>query len=159
MKVEIRTMIGNFDDEAQNILNNAKIEMNNLGHPYVGTEHLLLSILNSDNDIVNKLNEKGVYVSMQSACSLGTSPSKSVYALTKSKERASNSYPLSVVSTTSKPNFFANDWSESQFFCFLAPSIQMPDLPFSLASVIHYSINELPYPFPLGLPKTHKQYR
>ena len=50
-------MIGNFDDEAQNILNNAKIEMNNLGHPYVGTEHLLLSILNSDNDIVNKLNE------------------------------------------------------------------------------------------------------
>ena len=50
-------MIGNFDDEAQNILNNAKIEMNNLGHPYVGTEHLLLSILNSDNDIVNRLNE------------------------------------------------------------------------------------------------------
>ncbi len=57
MKGEIRTMIGNFDDEAQNILNNAKIEMNNLGHPYVGTEHLLLSILNSDNDIVNRLNE------------------------------------------------------------------------------------------------------
>ena len=50
-------MVGNFDDEAQNILNNAKIEMNNLGHPYVGTEHLLLSILNSDNDIVNRLNE------------------------------------------------------------------------------------------------------
>ena len=47
MKGEIRTMIGNFDDEAQNILNNAKIEMNNLGHPYVGTEHLLLSILTS----------------------------------------------------------------------------------------------------------------
>ena len=30
-------MVGNFDDEAQNILNNAKIEMNNLGHPYVVT--------------------------------------------------------------------------------------------------------------------------
>ena len=76
-----------------------------------------------------------------------------------SKERASNSYPLSVVSTTSKPNFFANDWSESQLFCFFAPSIQMPDLPFSLASVIQYSINAFPYPFPRGLPNTHKQYR
>lgn len=50
-------MIGNFSDEAQNILNNAKIEMNSLGHPYVGTEHLLLSILNSDSDIVSRLNK------------------------------------------------------------------------------------------------------
>ena len=60
---------------------------------------------------------------------------------------------------TSKPNFFANDWSESQLFCFFAPSIQMPDLPFSLASAIQYSINAFPYPFPRGLPRTHKQYR
>ncbi len=50
-------MIGNFSDEAQNILNNAKIEMNSLGHPYVGTEHLLLSILNSDSDIASRLNK------------------------------------------------------------------------------------------------------
>ena len=60
MKGEIRIMIGNFNDEAQNILNNAKKEMNNLGHPYIGTEHLLLSILNSDCDIVNRLNEYGL---------------------------------------------------------------------------------------------------
>ena len=39
-------MIGNFNMEAQNILLNAKKEMNELGHPYIGTEHLLLSILN-----------------------------------------------------------------------------------------------------------------
>ena len=37
-------MIGNFNMEAQNILLNAKKEMNDLGHPYIGTEHLLLSI-------------------------------------------------------------------------------------------------------------------
>ena len=52
--------------------------------------------------IVNKLYEKGVYVSMQSACSLGTSPSKSVYALTKSKERASNSIRVSITHITTK---------------------------------------------------------
>ena len=46
-----------------------------------------------------------------------------------------------------------------QFFRFFEPSIQTPDLPFSLASVRQYSIKALPYPFPLGLPKTHKQYR
>ena len=52
--------------------------------------------------IVNKLYEKGVYVSMQSACSLGTSPSKSVYAFTKSKERASNSIRVSITHITTK---------------------------------------------------------
>lgn len=52
--------------------------------------------------IVNKLYEKGVYVSMQSACSLGTSPSKSVYALTKNKERASNSIRVSITHITTK---------------------------------------------------------
>ena len=39
---------------------------------------------------------------MQSACSLGTSPSKSVYALTKSKERASNSIRISIAYITTK---------------------------------------------------------
>ena len=42
--------------EAQNILLNAKKEMNELGHPYIGTEHLLLSILKSDSDIASRLN-------------------------------------------------------------------------------------------------------
>ena len=31
-------MIGNFNEEAQTILNNAKKEMIGLGHPYIGTE-------------------------------------------------------------------------------------------------------------------------
>lgn len=48
-------MIGNFNEEAQTILINAKKEMLELGHPYIGTEHLLLSILNSDSNISNRL--------------------------------------------------------------------------------------------------------
>jgi len=49
-------MIGNFNEEAQTVLINAKKEMLELGHPYIGTEHLLLSILNSDSNVSNRLN-------------------------------------------------------------------------------------------------------
>ena len=48
-------MISNFNEEAQEILNKAKIEMLELNHPYVGTEHLVLSILHSKNEISEKL--------------------------------------------------------------------------------------------------------
>jgi len=48
-------MISNFNEEAQEILNKAKLEMLELKHPYVGTEHLVLSILNSNNEITEKL--------------------------------------------------------------------------------------------------------
>lgn len=53
-------MIGNFNEEAQNVLMNAKKEMIDLGHPYIGTEHLLLSILNSDSNISNRLRNYGL---------------------------------------------------------------------------------------------------
>ena len=48
-------MFGNFTDEAQKILIQAKIEMCSLKHPYVGSEHLILSLLNNDKDIADKL--------------------------------------------------------------------------------------------------------
>ena len=48
-------MISNFNEEAQEILNKAKLEMLELRHPYVGTEHLVLSLLHSDNEISEKL--------------------------------------------------------------------------------------------------------
>ena len=48
-------MIGNFNEEAQQILVNAKNEMINLKHPYIGTEHLVLSILHTNNKISEKL--------------------------------------------------------------------------------------------------------
>ncbi len=48
-------MISNFNEEAQEILTKAKLEMLELRHPYVGTEHLVLSILHTDNEITKKL--------------------------------------------------------------------------------------------------------
>ncbi len=48
-------MFGQFTEEARKILVNAKKEMMELKHPYVGSEHLLLSILKSKNNVSNKL--------------------------------------------------------------------------------------------------------
>lgn len=48
-------MFGNFSEEAQNILVKAKLEMLELKHPYIGTEHLVLSMLNHSEKIKEKL--------------------------------------------------------------------------------------------------------
>ena len=48
-------MISHFDEEAQEILVKAKLEMLALRHPYVGTEHLVLAILHTDNELTEKL--------------------------------------------------------------------------------------------------------
>ena len=77
-------MIGNFNMEAQNILLNAKKEMNELGHPYIGTEHLLLSILKSDSDIANRLNSYNLNYNnfKEELCKIvGTTDKKSEYFL------------------------------------------------------------------------------
>ena len=42
-------------DKLNNILNKAEKERNNLNHPYIGTEHLMLAILSLDNDLSNEL--------------------------------------------------------------------------------------------------------
>ena len=49
-----------FNEEAQKILKNSKIEMQKLKHAFIGSEHVLLSILNSSNTVSNKLNELGI---------------------------------------------------------------------------------------------------
>ena len=49
-----------FSEESQKIIINAKKEMYELKHPYVGSEHLLLSILHSNLDITKRLNEYGI---------------------------------------------------------------------------------------------------
>ena len=70
--------------EAQNILLNAKKEMNELGHPYIGTEHLLLSILKSDSDIANRLNSYNLNYNnfKEELCKIvGTTDKKSEYFL------------------------------------------------------------------------------
>ena len=44
-------MFSKFDEEVRKILLNSNKEMSLLKHPYVGSEHLLLSILKKDNII------------------------------------------------------------------------------------------------------------
>lgn len=53
-------MFSKFTEECQRILLNAKKEMQKLKHPYVGSEHLLLSILKEENSVSKKLNSMGV---------------------------------------------------------------------------------------------------
>ena len=48
-------MFGNFEEDARKVLVNAKKEMYDLKHPYVSSEHLLLSILKGKNDVSLKL--------------------------------------------------------------------------------------------------------
>jgi len=50
-------MYNSFTEEARKILMAAKEEMKKLKHPYVGSEHLLLSILKDKNEISEKLKE------------------------------------------------------------------------------------------------------
>lgn len=50
-----------YTDKFKYILSCAEEEKMNLNHPYVGTEHLLLSFLkNNDNSLVKLLNRKGL---------------------------------------------------------------------------------------------------
>ena len=50
-------MFGHFTEEARKILVNAKIEMKDLKHPYVGSEHLLLAILKGKNSVSKKMEQ------------------------------------------------------------------------------------------------------
>jgi len=53
-------MFSNFEEEARKVLLEAKKEMISLNHPYIGSEHLLLSILKGKNQISNRLNELNI---------------------------------------------------------------------------------------------------
>ena len=53
-------MLGNFNEEAQFILLKSSSEMQELKHPYIGTEHLLLSILKYDLDLSKRLESYGL---------------------------------------------------------------------------------------------------
>ena len=50
----------NFSNEVGHILKQAKLEMQNLKHAFVGSEHLILSILNNKNKVRDKLNSYGI---------------------------------------------------------------------------------------------------
>lgn len=49
-----------FSEESEHILKQAKLEMQKLKHAFIGSEHLMLSILNNKNKICDKLNKYGV---------------------------------------------------------------------------------------------------
>lgn len=53
-------MFSKFSEDAQKILMNSKKEMQELKHPYVGSEHLFLSLLKINNDSSKKLNDLGI---------------------------------------------------------------------------------------------------
>lgn len=53
-------MFTNFTEEARKVLTIAKKECTELKHPYIGSEHLLLAILKSENDVSTKLKEYNI---------------------------------------------------------------------------------------------------
>ena len=52
--------------------------------------------------MIDRLNEKGIYVSSTTACALGNLPSKSVLAITGSEELASNTIRISISHFTTR---------------------------------------------------------
>ena len=50
-------MFGQFTEEARKILINAKVEMTELKHPYVGSEHFLLAVLKGKNNVSKRLKQ------------------------------------------------------------------------------------------------------
>ena len=53
-------MFSKFSEEAQKVLMQSKKEMQELRHPYVGSEHLFLSLLKIDKDFSKKLKDLGI---------------------------------------------------------------------------------------------------
>ena len=53
-------MFSKFSEDAQKVLINAKKEMQELKHSYVGSEHLFLSLLKIKSDVSRKLNDMGI---------------------------------------------------------------------------------------------------
>ena len=53
-------MYNSFTEESKRVLNSAKLEMLDLKHPYIGSEHLLLALLKDKNDISDKLKNYGL---------------------------------------------------------------------------------------------------
>ena len=53
-------MFTNFSEEARNLIVVSKEEMTKLKHPYVGSEHFLLAVLKTKNEIKEKLNKIGI---------------------------------------------------------------------------------------------------
>ena len=54
-------MFSKYDEESKKVLLNMRKEMTLLKHPYIGTEHLFLSILKYGSDeVINKFKSEGI---------------------------------------------------------------------------------------------------
>jgi len=53
-------VFSNFSEEARKVLVNAKAEMKELKHPYVGSEHMMLAILKEENSVSKRLKILGL---------------------------------------------------------------------------------------------------
>ncbi len=53
-------MYSKFSDETKKVLSSAKMEMINLNHPYLGSEHLMLGILKNNNNVSNYLKKEKI---------------------------------------------------------------------------------------------------
>ena len=64
---------------------------------------LNISLIDIDNEeVITKLEKKGIYLSTTTACALGNAPSKSVLAITGDKKLASNTIRISISHLTTK---------------------------------------------------------
>lgn len=76
----------------------AKIKCIHINSPECAIPHTLnISLIDKDTDgILKSLEEKGIYLSTTTACSLGSAPSKSVLAITADEDLASNTIRISL---------------------------------------------------------------
>ncbi len=89
---ERRPMTENYSESAKKVLLNAFSVSNDLGHSYVGSEHLLLGILSNDGSFsVSELNKRGIYYKIIKKRIISISGTLSE----KTKEKTSESYGIS----------------------------------------------------------------
>lgn len=101
----LNTRIKYISTLKQHLINSLKdkkyIHLNSVTNSIPNT--LNLSLININNqEVLEKLEEKEIYLSATSACSLKNSISKSVFAITNSKALASNSIRISLSHLTTK---------------------------------------------------------
>ena len=101
----LNTRIKYISTLKQHLINSLKdkkyIHLNSVTNSIPNT--LNLSLININNqEVLEKLEEKEIYLSATSACSLKNSISKSVFAITNSKSLASNSIRISLSHLTTK---------------------------------------------------------
>ena len=80
---EIKESLG-FTPRSKRVLENAFLEAKRIGYNYIGTEHLLLSILKTNSNITERLNNYGLYYDNfkeELSKVIGTSKKKSEYFL------------------------------------------------------------------------------